>query len=204
MHGHLLSRLKALLPFAATLLGPALLAVPTSTSTFTAASTPAVRINEVLAANTRIAHAGTFPDVIELHNAGATAADLSGKSLSDDPLLPRKFVFPAGTSIAAGGYLVVYADSELTAPGLHTDFALDAEGDQVRLYDTPANGALLDSIVFGFQISQLLRRPHRGRVEHLDPHRADTRRRQRSGHPRRARRREDERMGREDHLSPRS
>jgi len=138
---------------AATLLGPALLAVPTSTSTFTAASTPAVRINEVLAANTRIAHAGTFPDVVELHNAGATAADLSGKSLSDDPLLPRKFVFPAGTSIAAGGYLVVYADSELTAPGLHTDFALDAEGDQVRLYDTPANGGvLLDSIVFGFQI----------------------------------------------------
>ncbi|MBL9212203.1 MAG: lamin tail domain-containing protein [Opitutaceae bacterium] len=136
-----------------TLVGPALLAVPTSTSTVTAASTPNLRINEVLAANTRIAHAGTFPDLIELHNAGSTAVDLSGKSLSDDPLLPRKFVFPAGTSIPAGGYLLVYADSELTAPGLHTDFSLDAEGDQVRLYDTPANGGvLLDSIVFGFQI----------------------------------------------------
>jgi hypothetical protein len=136
-----------------TLLGPTLFAVPTSTSTVTAASTPALRLNEVLAANTRIANAGTFPDLIELHNAGAAAVDLSGKSLSDDPQLPRKFVFPAGTSIAAGGYLVVYADSELTAPGLHTDFALDAEGDQVRLYDTPANGGvLLDSIVFGFQI----------------------------------------------------
>ena len=153
MSGHLLSPFKALLPVVVTLLGPALFAVPTSTSTVTAGSTPALRINEVLAANTRIANAGTFPDLIELHNAGAAAVDLSGKSLSDDPLLPRKFVFPAGTSLAAGGYLVVYADSELTAPGLHTDFALDAEGDQVRLYDTPANGGvLLDSIVFGFQI----------------------------------------------------
>ena len=153
MSGHRITRLKALLPLLVTLLGPTLFAVPTSTSTVTAASTPALRINEVLAANTRIANAGTFPDLIELHNAGAAAVDLSGKSLSDDPLLPRKFVFPAGTSLAAGGYLVVYADSELTAPGLHTDFALDAEGDQVRLYDTPANGGvLLDSIVFGFQI----------------------------------------------------
>lgn len=128
-------------------------AVPTSTATWTAPSTPAVRINEVLATNTRIANGGTYPDLIELHNSGATASDLSGKSLSDDPALPRKFVFPAGTSIPAGGYLVVYADTATTAPGLHTGFALDAEGDQVRFHETPANGGgLIDSVVFGFQI----------------------------------------------------
>lgn len=143
-----------LAPLAAALLGTtSALAVPTSSATVTASATPALRINEVMAANTRLANAGTYPDLIELHNAGATAVDLTGKSLSDDPLLPRKFVFPAGTSIPAGGYLVVYADDEPTAPGLHTGFALDAEGDQVRLYDTTASGgALLDSIVFGFQV----------------------------------------------------
>ncbi|WP_414660826.1 lamin tail domain-containing protein [Horticoccus sp. 23ND18S-11] len=128
-------------------------AVPTSTATFTTPTTPAVRINEVLASNTRIANGATFPDLIELHNAGSSAADLSGKSLTDDPALPRKYVFPAGTNIPAGGYLVVYADTATTAPGLHTGFALDAEGDQVRLHDNPANGGvLLDAIVFGFQI----------------------------------------------------
>jgi len=131
-------------------------AVPTSNATVTAASTPTLRINEALAANTRIANGTTFPDLIELHNAGTTAIDLSGKSLTDDPGLPRKYIFPAGTSIAGGGYLVVYADDATTAPGLHTGFSLDAEGDQIRLHDTPAaGGTLLDSINFGFQVPDL-------------------------------------------------
>jgi hypothetical protein len=78
---------------------------------------------------------------------------MSAKSLTDDPALPRKFVFPNGTSIPAGGYLVVYSDTTTSTPGLHTGFALDAEGDQIRLYDTPASGgALIDSITFGFQL----------------------------------------------------
>ena len=129
------------------------LAVPTSTSTFTATSTPTLRINEVLAANTKIANGSTFPDLIELHNSGGVPIDLSGKSLTDDPLLPRKYVFPNGTNIAAGGYLVINADEATTAPGLHTGFSLDAEGDIVRLYDSPGNGGgLMDAIAFGFQI----------------------------------------------------
>lgn len=128
-------------------------AAATSTSTFTAEQTPVLRINEVLAINTRIANAGTFPDLIELHNAGATPIDLSGKSLTDLPTEPRKFVFPSGTTISAGGYLVVYADLNTSAPGLHTGFALDAEGDQVQLRESPANGGtLIDSIAFGFQV----------------------------------------------------
>ncbi len=128
-------------------------ATATSAATLTAVSAPAVRISEVLAANTKIALGSTFPDIIELHNAGTTTADLSGKSLSDDPATPHKFVFPAGTSIPPGGYLVVYADVASSAPGLHTGFSLDAEGDAVRLHDTAAAGStLLDSVVFGYQV----------------------------------------------------
>ncbi len=128
-------------------------AQPTSTATYPTSSTPTLRINEVLAANTLIANGSTFPDIIELHNTGGTTADLAGRSLSDDPLLPRKYVFPAGTTLAAGGYLLVYADSNNADPGLHTGFALDAEGDQVRLYEnTTAGGGLIDAIQFGFQI----------------------------------------------------
>src|ERR1041385_4578492 len=69
------------------------LGVPTSTSTVTAASTPVLRINEVIATNTKIANGSTFPDLIELYNSGATTVDLGGKSLTDDPTLPRQFVF---------------------------------------------------------------------------------------------------------------
>ncbi|MBL9212204.1 MAG: lamin tail domain-containing protein [Opitutaceae bacterium] len=126
---------------------------PTSTPTLAAAGTPTLRINEVLAANTKLANGATFPDLIELHNAGATAIDLTGRSLTDDPATPRKYVFPSGTTIAAGGYLVVYADADASAPGLHAGFSLDAEGDEVRLYDTTAaGGGLLDAVTFGFQI----------------------------------------------------
>lgn len=149
--GFFFSRLAAT-SLAAVFTGSAAVAVPTSTSTFTAPSTPPLRINEVLALNTRIANAATFPDIIELHNSGGAAVDLSGKSLTDDPLLPRKFVFPAGTNIAAGGYLVVYADLNTSAPGLHTGFALDAEGDVVQLRDSTPGNALLDEIRFGFQL----------------------------------------------------
>ncbi len=119
---------------------------PTSTGTFTAATTPTLRLNEVFAS-------GSVPDFIELYNAGSTAADLSGMSLTDDPLLPRKFVFQNGTTLPAGGYLVVFADANSSAPGVHTGFALDAEGDQVSLYASASAPAPSDSIKFGFQVS---------------------------------------------------
>ncbi|HEX2749851.1 MAG TPA: Ig-like domain-containing protein, partial [Verrucomicrobiales bacterium] len=114
-------------------------------------------INEILANNvTAHANGTVFPDVVELRNSGGTAIDLGGKSLTDDPLNKTQFVFPAGTSIPAGGHLVVYADNDLSASGIHTGFGLSADGDMLQLYDSPANGsALLDSIAFGLQAPDL-------------------------------------------------
>ena len=124
----------------------------TSTATFTSAPGP-LMIHEVLADNvTAHANGAGFPDVIELFNSSAASIDLAGMSLTDDVLVKAKYVFPAGTTINAGSFLVVYADTDLAAPGLHTGFALDSEGDRVQLYGTVANGQpLLDSIVFGLQ-----------------------------------------------------
>ncbi len=129
---------------------------PTSSATVTSAH-GALVIHEVLANNVAAhTNGGTFPDVIELYNSGGTAIDLTGKSLSDDILVKAKYVFPNGTTIPAGGYLIVYADLDLLAPGLHTGFALDAEGDRVDLYDSlPSGQALLDSVVFGLQAADL-------------------------------------------------
>jgi hypothetical protein len=54
---------------------------------------------------------GETPDWIELHNPGATAVDLTGWGLSDDPLNPQRWVFPP-SQILPGQYLLVYASGE--------------------------------------------------------------------------------------------
>jgi hypothetical protein len=85
----------------------------------------AVRINEIMADNvSAVANAGTYPDWVELHNAGGAAVDLEGWSITDDGN-SRKWVFAAGTSIPAGGYLVVWCDAITnTTPGIpHGIFA---------------------------------------------------------------------------------
>lgn len=126
----------------------------TAHATKSADATPALRLNEVLAVNTAtVANGSAHPDYIELHNAGTTAVDLAGLRLGD-ATNPTAYTFPAGTTIAPGAYLVVWADSDTSAPGLHAGFSLDAEGDAVQLLGTAASGgAVIDSIEFGFQIA---------------------------------------------------
>jgi hypothetical protein len=114
---------------------------------------PTVRLNELMAHNrTAVPHAGSYPDWVELYNAGTTAVDLGGWSLTDNGD-PRQFVFPPGTMIQAGGYLVVWCDSDFAAPGLHAGFALSRTGESVFFYDPSAN--LVDAVSFGLQLTDL-------------------------------------------------
>lgn len=113
-----------------------------------------VVLNEVLADNrSAVLHSGNFPDYIELRNLGAAPVNLTGWSLTDDPLVPQKFVFPVGATIPANGYLIVWADLNFAAPGLHTGFGLGAKGDLVRLFNNI--GVLQDEIVFGLQVGDV-------------------------------------------------
>jgi spore coat protein CotH len=116
-----------------------------------APATPVV-INELMAANTRTLAdpQGQFDDWIELRNTTSAEIDLTGHHLSDEPKNPRKWAFPAGTKIPAGGYLLVWADEDGTAtPGLHASFKLSASGETVFLTDTDANlNAVLDVVTF--------------------------------------------------------
>jgi hypothetical protein len=117
-----------------------------------------VRINEVLADNDgALTNGTTTPDAIELYNDGKGTIDLSDYSITDDPLVPRKFVFPAGTQLAQGQYLVVYADDASPgAGGLHLGFSLGRNGDGVYVYNkASAGGALVDSVTFGTQLADL-------------------------------------------------
>jgi len=116
-----------------------------------------LRLNEILASNGgAVVHSGTRPDVIELHNASDAPLSLAGFRLTDDANNPDKFIFPAGATVAARGYLVVYANNADGTPGHHLGFGLGQEGDSVYLFGATATGGrLLDSISFGPQLTDL-------------------------------------------------
>jgi hypothetical protein len=110
-----------------------------------------VYLNEVMAENLgAVNNGGTFPDWIELRNPGGSTVNLVGYSLSDDGNA-RKFVFP-NTSLPANSYLTVWCDAITnTAPGLHTGFSLDKDGETVSLYD--ANTNRIDALTYGRQLT---------------------------------------------------
>jgi hypothetical protein len=110
-------------------------------------------LNEIAADNqASVQNGGNFPDWLEIYNSGTNATNISNWSLSDSGNA-RSFVFSNNTTIAAGGYLVVWCDTATNAPGLHTGFSLAKSGDQVFLYD--ANTNRVDAISFGQQITDL-------------------------------------------------
>ena len=111
-------------------------------------------ISEVLSENGgTIAHEGTYPDIVEIHNQGTSVIDLSGISLSDNPDTPGEFIFPTGATLAAGEFLVLFADDPNGTSGIHLGFSLSATGEGLYLFDSPVRGGtLLDSIEFGPQV----------------------------------------------------
>src|SRR5580765_2230905 len=97
----------------------------------------AVVISEFMADNEGVLadEDGQFPDWIELHNEGGAPADLGGWFLTDNPLQPRRWAFPAVT-LPADAYLVVFASGKNRTNNparLHTSFQLDASGGFVAL-----------------------------------------------------------------------
>ena len=119
-------------------------------------NTVPVVINEVLASNSKYLTdpQGQYDDWIELHNRGREAINLAGLYLTDDPAMPAKWQFPTNnptlTTIAPQGYLIVWADGDTVAAGLHAGFRLNSEGETVALYDRDGT-TLLDSVTFGMQ-----------------------------------------------------
>ncbi len=74
------------------------------------------------------------PDWIEIYNSTDEAIDMAGFKISDGPV--AKYTFPAGTTIAANGYLVYPCN----------EFGLSSGGEEVYLWDAEDN--LVDNITF--------------------------------------------------------
>jgi len=118
-------------------------------------SWPSVRISEVLARNDgSYLHEGTMPDFVELYNEGSATVDMSGMQLSDNPANPGKYVFPAGSQLTPGAYLVLLANDDDGTSGIHLGFGLSQDGEGVYLSDRiDRGGALLDHAEFGLQVA---------------------------------------------------
>ncbi|MCF8248157.1 MAG: CotH kinase family protein [Saprospiraceae bacterium] len=111
-----------------------------------------VVINEICASNLNglTDGDGDREDWFELYNSGATAVNLSGWFLSDNPANPQKWVIPNGQTIAAGAYRTVFcsAKDKVQGTSLHTNFKLtQTKSESVVL--TMANGTAVDSYMFG-------------------------------------------------------
>ncbi len=92
-------------------------------------------INELMPKNTSTVsdNAGEYDDWIELYNNTSQEIDLSGYFLSDNSSNVSMWAFPVGTKIAAKSYLIVWADDDTEQLGLHTNFKLSADGEEVIL-----------------------------------------------------------------------
>ena len=121
-----------------------------------------ILINEVMASNPSVIPnaEGEFYDWIELRNLGEEAVSLAGWGLSDDSSISAKWVFPEGTVIEGGGYLLVYCSDENRAdPGgeLHTNFKLKSGSDTAVLSNTSgrvADALTLPNVTSGHSIAR--------------------------------------------------
>ena len=128
-------------------------ATRSQTWTVDLAANASVQISEILASNqTALVVGDESPDLIELYNSGTASMDLGGYSITDDENDPTKFVFPAGTSVPAGGYLLLVAENA-EGFGIRLGFGLNENGDNVYLFDDSPNRQLVDSVQFGHQLA---------------------------------------------------
>ena len=115
-----------------------------------------VVINELMASNNKCTQdpQGQYNDWIELYNYGSNPINIGGIYLTDDLSVPTKWQFPSPTVIQAGGYLLIWADEDTTDAGLHTNFKLNADGEEIGLFDSDGT-TLIDSITFPAQTTDI-------------------------------------------------
>ena len=120
-------------------------------------STDAIVINEFMADNDNIIPDpnGDFDDWIELYNPTTAVIELTGKYLTDkdDNLTKWQFTEP-NLVINPNEYLLIWCDQDSGQIGIHTNFALSANGEFIALVDSDGV-TIIDSISFGPQATDI-------------------------------------------------
>ncbi|MFH1214757.1 MAG: CotH kinase family protein [Candidatus Neomarinimicrobiota bacterium] len=119
-------------------------------------------INEFMAINNSgITNSlGNYEDWIELYNDSDVAIDVGGLYMTDDLEKPGNWqiplTFPDSTTIQPGGFLLLWADKELSLGIRHLDFKLNGEGEQIGLaLKTGDVFIYIDSLTFGAQTADI-------------------------------------------------
>lgn len=117
----------------------------------------AVALSEIMISNKGSVpdNLGGYPDYIELHNGSSERADISGYGLSDSLLEGAKYVFPAGTVLEPGAYVVVWCGGE-AEDDMHAPFKLSA-GEEAVLFD-PSGRPLDTAVLSAVDSGMVLRR----------------------------------------------
>ncbi len=105
-----------------------------------------VRLNELTSDSVLMGTYAGPNDAIELYNAGSVDADLAGWKLSDDPtfLASKTYVFPPGTTLAAGEFLVLLS---LDAAAMTGDFPFGVSDSMVEtIVLADGGGAMIDAV----------------------------------------------------------
>ncbi len=112
-------------------------------------------INEIMADNvlTVADDHGTPAPWIELFNPTNADISLAGYGITDDFANPTKSVLPAGVGIAAGGYLVLWADGNASAGPTHLSILLSPKGGSVGL--ARPDGTFINRVTYGAQATDM-------------------------------------------------
>lgn len=106
-----------------------------------------VVINEVCPKNSSYTIEGGLYDWIELYNSSNSAIDISGWGVSDKETKPYRYTIPEGTSLPAGGRLMIACDSNAAASNTKiAPFGLSTSGETITLTDK--TGEKIDSVTF--------------------------------------------------------
>ena len=115
------------------------------------ASDTSIVINEIMASNTSTAvdNAGQYDDWIELYNRSANSVNVSNYVITDNEYNLTKFQLAPGTTIPAGGYLIIWPDEDGSQGPLHANFKMSSSGEHLILLNS--NGEVVDDVTFGVQ-----------------------------------------------------
>jgi hypothetical protein len=114
-----------------------------------------VVINEFMAINASYITDtyGEYDDWIEIYNNTASSISLDNVYVSDSYNNRLKWQFPAGTTIAANAYIILWADNDSLQSGYHMPFKLSGSGEHVIL--SYSNGKIIDSVSYDQQTADI-------------------------------------------------